>query len=258
VPVPVVAMGDGIYHVPGSLVPAPISIIRKALQNCDSIAAVVKDSNTILIGPSPRYVSRRCCAATEHLENYDSPDYESEILRGIETINNTFEKWAIEQGLSFRLVDPTEQSEPAEFPLGERVAPDGSSWWASSDPVHLSRGGYQVLASVCTTPHTSDDDLESTKDSSASSTTRAGSSAHSSAGKRKRVDSVVVTAPQRGWRGRSLGQPGWLRGSTDNATAPRGGSMHRGRQPHWRGGLRSRPRAGNGSRFGRYGRSGRW
>jgi hypothetical protein len=34
------------------------------------------------------------------------------------------------------------------------------------------------------------------------------------------VDSVVVTVPQRGWRGRSLGQPGWLRGSTDSATVP--------------------------------------
>jgi hypothetical protein len=256
-PIPVMTMGDGFYHVPGSLIPTPISIIRKTLQNCDCIAAAAKDSNIVLIGPSPRYVSRRCCDATEHLENYNNPDYESEILGGIETINRSIEKWAIEQGLNFRFLDPTEQSEPAEFPLGERVTPDGSSWWSSSDPVHLSQAGYRVLASTVITRQTSDEELATQNDSCASSTTGADSSAHSSSGKRKRVDSVVVTAPQRGWRGRTLGQPGWLRGCTDSATVPRGGKVHRRWPPHWRGGGRSRTHARNGGRIGRYGRP-RW
>jgi hypothetical protein len=50
------------------------------------------------------------------------------------------------------------------------------------------------------------------------------------------VDSVVVSAPQRGWRGRVLRRPGWLRGCTDSAQEPRGGGVHRGWPLHWRGG----------------------
>jgi hypothetical protein len=94
-PIPMMTMGDGNYHVPGSLIPTPMSIIRKTLQNCDCIAAAAKNSNIVLFEPSLRYVSRRCCDVTEHLENYNNPDYESEILCGIESINRTIEKWAI-------------------------------------------------------------------------------------------------------------------------------------------------------------------
>jgi hypothetical protein len=43
-PLPMVPMGEGKYHVPGSLIPTPRSIIRKTLQSCDDIAAVVKNS----------------------------------------------------------------------------------------------------------------------------------------------------------------------------------------------------------------------
>jgi hypothetical protein len=140
-PLQMMPMGDGKYHVPGSLIPTTMSIIRKTLQSCDCIAAADKNSQVILFGPSPCYVIRRCCDDADHLENYNSPDYESEILGGIDSINRTIEKWASEHRLNFTMIDPTEQSEPADFPLRERVTPDGSSWWTSSDPVHLSRGG---------------------------------------------------------------------------------------------------------------------
>jgi hypothetical protein len=120
-PLQMLPMGDGKYHVPGSLIPTPMSIIRKILQSCDGIAAAVKNSRVILIGPSPRYVSRRCCDDTEHLENYNNPEYESEILGGINSINRTLEKWAAENGLNYMLIDPTVQSVPADFPLGEDV-----------------------------------------------------------------------------------------------------------------------------------------
>ncbi len=59
---------------------------------------------------------------------------------------------------------------------------------------------------------------------------------------------------QRGGRGRFVSRPGWLRGCTENTHGMRGGNVHRGWHPHWRGGGRSRPR----SRPGRYGRFGRW
>ncbi len=76
-----------------------------------------------------------------------------------------------------------------------------------------------------------------------------------SSGKRKRVDSVVITVPPRAARGRIARRPAWLSGSAENNNHGwRGGNVHRGWNPNWRGGVRSRSRG----RHGRHGRFGRW
>jgi hypothetical protein len=43
-PLPLMPMSDGRYHVPGSLNLTPMSIIRKTLQSCECIANAVKNS----------------------------------------------------------------------------------------------------------------------------------------------------------------------------------------------------------------------
>jgi hypothetical protein len=251
---PMVPMADGRYHVPGSLIPTPMSIVRKTLQSCECIANAVKNSKVILIGLSPRYVSRRCCDDAGHLENYNNPEYENKILGGIESVNSALEKWAAENDLNYSLVDPTEHSVPADFPLGERVTPDGSAWWSTSDPVHLAQESYQVLASVVTSLHEAEEEAISAAGSSGSTTTDHGSDTPSS-GKRKRVDSVVITVPTRTTRGRVARRPAWLSGSAENYNPGwRGGNMNRGWNPHWRGVARSQSRG----RYGRRGRLGRW
>jgi hypothetical protein len=251
-PAPVFPMTDGRYHVPGSLITTPLSIVRKTLQNCESIVKTAKKARIILVGPSPRYVSGRCCDDETHLENYNSPDYETEILTGIETVNRALEKWAVDHDLDYTLLDPTEHSVPADFPLGERVTPDGSAWWANTDPVHLSTEGYRFLASVFATKQEGGGDTPSIAGSSAS--TDGGSDAASS-GKRKRVDSVVITVPARVDRGRAARRPAWLSGSAESApNAGRGSRGFRGWNPYWRsGGAR-----GSHGRRGRRGRFGRW
>jgi hypothetical protein len=254
----VVPMPDGRYHVQGSLIPTPLSIIRKTLQSCEGIATIVKKSKVILIGPPPRYVSGRCCDDVTHLERYNNPDYENEILTGIETVNRVLEKWAAENDLDYSLIDPTEHSVPADFPLGERVTPDGSAWWSTSDPVHLAKESYQVLASIVTSLHGARGDAPSIAESSGS--TACGSDTASS-GKRKRVDSVVITVPARAERGRVARRPAWLSGSAESAsTVWRGGRGIRGIRgwnPHWRGVARSRAR-GHYGRRGHRGHLGRW
>jgi hypothetical protein len=256
-PSPVVPMPDGRYHVQGSLIPTPLSIIRKTLQSCDGIATIVKKSKVILIGPSPRYVSGRCCDDVTHLENYNNPDYENEILTGIETVNRLLEKWAAENDLDYSLVDPTEHSVPADFRLGERVTPDGSAWWSTSDPVHLAKESYRVLATVVTSLHGAGGDAPSIAESSGSTSTDRGSDTPFS-GKRKRVDSVVITVPARAERGRVARRPAWLSGSAESAGTVWRGSRGirgiRGWNPYWRGVARSRARG----HYGRRGHFGRW
>jgi hypothetical protein len=254
IPLPLMHMSDGRYHVPGSLIPTPMSIIRKTLQSCECSANAVKNSKVILIGPSTRYVSRRCCDDTGHLENYNNPDYENEILGGIDSVNRTLEKWAAENDLNYSLVDPTEHSVPADFPLGKRVTLDGSAWWSTSDPVHLAQESYRFLASVVTSLQETEGEVISAAGSSGSITTDHGSDT-SSSGKRKRVDSVVITVPTRATSGRIARRPAWLSGSAENYNHGwRGGNVHRGWNPNWRGVARSRLRA----RHGRRDRFGRW
>jgi hypothetical protein len=180
-------MADGRYHVPGTLIPTPLSIVRKALQCCEGIAKAVKNSRVILMGPSPRYVSGRCCDDVSHLENYNSPDYEAEILGGVGAVNRALEKWASEHDLNFSLIDPTEYSAPAGFPLGERVTPDGSAWWSTADPVHLSQDSYRALASAII-------DLQPAEDES-SSTVGSGSTAATDRG----TESPPPRAKEREW-----------------------------------------------------------
>jgi hypothetical protein len=189
-----------------------------------------------------------------HLENYNNPDYENEILNGIETVNRVLEKWAAENYLDYSLVDPTEHSVPADFPLGERVTPDGSAWWSTNDPVHLAKESYQVLASVVTSLHGAGGDAPSIAESSGSISTDRGRDTPSS-GKRKRVDSVVITVPARAARGRVARRPAWLSGSAESAnTVWRGSRGIRAWNPYWRGVARSRARG----HYGRHGHFGCW
>jgi hypothetical protein len=254
-PSPAVHMSDGRYHVPGSLIPTPLSIVRKALQCCEGIAKVVKNSKVILVGPSPRYVSGRCCDDVSHLENYNCLDYEAEILGGVETVNRALEKWASENDLNFSLIDPTEYSAPAGFPLGERVTPDGSAWWSTADPVHLSQESYRVLASAIMGLPSAAEEAPSTVGSGSSAVMDKGRESPPSSGKRKRVDSVVTSMPAGSTGGRTPQRPAWLSGGFDSYSMGRGGGHgHRGWNPNWRGSTRSRSR----SRYGRRGRQWRW
>jgi hypothetical protein len=64
---------------PSLMIASPPWMIKKALETMTPIAAMVKDSACVIIAPTPRYGSRRCCTSTDHHENYKSENYESEI-----------------------------------------------------------------------------------------------------------------------------------------------------------------------------------
>jgi hypothetical protein len=87
---------------------------------------------------------------------------------GVEAVNRALEKWAAENDLNFSLIDPTEYSAPAGFPLGERVTPDGSAWWSTADPVHLSQDSYRALASAIMGLQSAEDEAPSTVGSGSS------------------------------------------------------------------------------------------
>jgi hypothetical protein len=174
---------------------------------------------------------------------------------GVEAVNRALEKWAAENDLNFSLIDPTEYSAPAGFPLGERVTPDGSAWWSTADPVHLSQDSYRALASAIMGLQSAEDESPFTVGSGSSAATDRGRESPPSSGKRKRVDSVVLSMPAGSTGGRTLQRPAWLSGGIDSYSMGRGGGHgHQGWNPNWRGSSRSRSR----SRYGRRGRQWHW
>jgi hypothetical protein len=172
----------------------------------------------------------------------------------VEAVNRALEKWASEHDLNFSLIDPTEYSAPAGFPLGERVTQDGSAWWSTADPVHLSQDSYRALATAVMDLQQAEDESSSTVGSGSTAATDKGTESSASS-KRKRVDSVVTSMPAGPTGGKPLQRPAWLSGGIGSYSMGRGcGHGQRGWNPNWRGPPRSRSR----SRYGRRGRQWRW
>jgi hypothetical protein len=76
--------GDRGYHIPGSLTAAPFSVIKKALQAAVPIVEAAEGAAFILVAPTPRYVTRRCCDNPGHIDNFGGKDYEKEIMEGVD------------------------------------------------------------------------------------------------------------------------------------------------------------------------------
>jgi hypothetical protein len=66
-PLPTFSDGDGIYHVPGLLIAAPPSTIKKALQAFLPFIEVAKGATLVLIALAPRYVYKKCCNSADQL-----------------------------------------------------------------------------------------------------------------------------------------------------------------------------------------------
>jgi hypothetical protein len=137
----------GTYHIPGSLTVAPVPVTKKILANCSQIGKICsKVKHVTLISPIPRYVTGKCCDDNNHVENYDSDDFEIKIINGPEHQKRLLDVWAAEHQLCYRIVDATELVDPVEPILRNRVTRSGIPLWSTWDPVHLVGEAYEELA----------------------------------------------------------------------------------------------------------------
>ncbi len=83
---------DGSYHIVGSLTVAPPSLTKKVLVGCYSLAHALKGTGTVLVSPVPRYVYRKCCDNMEHIENFEDPELDEEIVHGLEGVKKNHAK----------------------------------------------------------------------------------------------------------------------------------------------------------------------
>jgi hypothetical protein len=164
-----------------------------------------------LIAPIPRYVTSRCCDNNSHVENYESEDFEAEIIAGVENHKKLLEGWAMEHNLSFGIIDATELVDPVEPILRNRVTTGGIPLWTMWDPVHLVDEAYREMAEAILMP---DSGNEFTDHGSTTST-----ESGMGGSKRKRPESVIVGQPdQPAKKGKSAHEKkpaGWLQGKAE-------------------------------------------
>jgi hypothetical protein len=221
---------DGSYHIVGSLTIAPPPLTKKILAGCSKLARALKETGTVLVSPIPRYVFSKCCDNSEHIENFEDPELDEEVVLGLEGVKKILQNWAIDHDLCFEIIDPTLLSDTRDLGLRERATSTGQRLWRRDDPVHLTTEGYRDIAQAI-----ADSVVSGPIEDSASLT---GSSKNSQ--KRKRAESVVTKHPIRAAK-RGATTPrtaGWLLGRLENNSGvpvqgtggqTRGRGGHRGR-----------------------------
>jgi hypothetical protein len=102
------------------------------------IVDIIKEAACVIIAPTPRYVSRRCCTSADHLENYKTCNYETKIQEGVDSHIQMLDTWATEHGLQYVILDPITTEETSVSDLRDRTVSSGESLWSAADGVHLS------------------------------------------------------------------------------------------------------------------------
>jgi hypothetical protein len=119
---------DGSYHVVESLTVAPPLLTKEVLLGCTSLAQALKGTGTVFISPVPRYVYNKCCCNIEHIENFEDPELDEEIVIGLGGMKKIMQNWALEHDLCFEIAHairntivsrPAEDSASAASSVGE-------------------------------------------------------------------------------------------------------------------------------------------
>jgi hypothetical protein len=210
IPTPAVRAGDGRFHIVGALTTAPPTALKRALEQCNPLAQVLKGNRIVLVCPIPRYVKSKCCDDTSHITNFAVGDYEEELMDFQEQHRKILGGWATSQGLDHEIFDVTTVVNPTEPGLGNRLTSCGSALWSATDGVHLSREGYRDMAMGLIDLFKSDDPTGCLDDTSSTSSTSC---------KRRRPDSVVtVPAKKRpGGASRTPAMAEWVTGRKNPA-----------------------------------------
>ncbi len=205
-------------------------MIKKALQTAVPIVEAAEGAAFILVAPTPRYVTRKCCDNPGHIDNFGGKDYEKEIMAGIDQHIQSINNWATELGLDYYILDPKSSGDSFVDSLRGRTSTCGKLLWDEEDAVHLTLGGYRDIAGAIRGLKELIDEKDEAGEEGLVSTET------SSSTKRARLDSVVTRPPAPSVRpGDGRNQPhkmaSWLLGKN----APPGKGYSERTRTGWRG-----------------------
>ncbi len=220
-PIQPVKGGDGLYHIFGSLTVAPISVVKRALHTAVTVVEAAEGASFILVAPTPRYITRKCCDNPDHIDNFSDKNYEKEIMEGIDQHIQSINSWATDLGIDYYILDPVSSGDSFVDTLRGRTSTCGETLWSTDDPVHLSQSGYRDIAEAIRGLK----ELIDGKDEGEDDGPDGSVTPESSSTKRERFDKVVtrpVDPPARRGNGnnRAYRMASWLQGR--NAPTPRG------------------------------------
>jgi hypothetical protein len=157
----------------------------------------------LLICHIPRYVTSKCCNDPSHIENYNSSDYEDELLECQDQHRCILSGWGMAMGLNFEICDPTAVVNNTEPLLRLRTTSSGGPLWSMADGVHMTKETYSDLALEILEAAHGCDMGDNTSCSSGSS--------------KRKCPELVVTVPsdrppKHSRPARPLRPAGWLRG----------------------------------------------
>jgi hypothetical protein len=116
-------------------------MIKKILQASWPIFESAEGATFVLVTPTTRFVTGKCCGDLSRIDNYDSDSYEPVIQEGIDLQIQILNTWAIGKHLDYYILDHVSSGKASVSALWDRTAFCGEPLWNKADCVYLSSGG---------------------------------------------------------------------------------------------------------------------
>jgi hypothetical protein len=138
-----VKSSDGKYHVPGRLVTADREEVRRLFTEALPLLRGGGDASKFLLTPLVRYLGSACCSDMTHVINSSDNLYASGLADKLGEVKEWMGGLAFTRRLrNYAVICPNELLKQED--VSTSAAKFGEYW--ASDPVHMSKDGYQDLA----------------------------------------------------------------------------------------------------------------
>jgi hypothetical protein len=138
-----VKSSNGKYHVPGRLVTADREEVRRLFTEALPLLRGGGDASKFLLTPLVRYLGSACCSDMTHVINSSDNLYASGLADKLGEVKEWMGGLAFTRRLrNYAVICPNELLKQED--VSTSAAKFGEYW--ASDPVHMSKDGYQDLA----------------------------------------------------------------------------------------------------------------
>ena len=132
---------DGVYHVVGELSLADWSAFRKIFYASIPLLRAGGENKNLILSPLPRFSTSKCCKDTGHITNFGKKGYGNIMGSKLADIHSWIDDFSRGKRIrNYEVICPA-----TTITTGDDVSKkDLAAFWGS-DPVHLTKQGYEKL-----------------------------------------------------------------------------------------------------------------